>query len=232
MFKKCFFPAVLLFYLLLACKTNHRENRLPPDFIPADCNLLLWVQVAEPTDTIAILVAFERQAGEWKSTDTVTVSIGRNGIAAAADWQSILPLKRTKQEGDGCSPAGLFPLLFAFGYAPVVPTNMEYRTMQEDDICVDDQFSADYNQHVSRVESKNNSHEKMRRQDEQYKLGVWVGYNTDPIVPGNGSCIFLHIWKTNMAPTSGCTAMAEQDMKDLIHWLDKDAHPYLLQTSP
>jgi L,D-peptidoglycan transpeptidase YkuD (ErfK/YbiS/YcfS/YnhG family) len=232
MLQRTLIPAILLWCSFSACNSNSTEDRQPPDYIPPQCTQLLWVQVLHPSDTVGQLVCFERMDAEWHSKDTFRVSIGRNGLAAAEGSQQQLTLKSVKQEGDGCSPAGLFPLLFVFGYAPSIATQMEYRTMQEDDICVDNLFSADYNQHVSALASRNNSHEKMRRKDEQYKLGIWVGYNAEPVVPGNGSCIFLHIWKKENAPTSGCTAMAEEDMMTILQWLDKDAHPYLLQTTP
>jgi len=45
-------------------------------------------------------------------------------------------------------------------------------------------------------------------------------------VKGAGSCIFMHIKKV---PTAGCTVMNEAEMKEIIHWLDVDKHPLLVQ---
>ena len=63
----------------------------------------------------------------------------------------------------------------------------------------------------------------------QYEYGVWVNYNTNPQIPGNGSCIFLHIYKTPTTPTSGCTAMSKENMLKLIHWLNASKNPMLIQ---
>ena len=34
------------------------------------------------------------------------------------------------------------------------------------------------------------------------------------------SAIFLHVWKEPGAPTCGCTAMAREDLLELLRWLD------------
>jgi D-alanyl-D-alanine dipeptidase len=43
---------------------------------------------------------------------------------------------------------------------------------------------------------------------------------------GAGSCIFIHIKKI---PTAGCTVMRENEMKEIIGWLDVESHPLLVQ---
>jgi D-alanyl-D-alanine dipeptidase len=63
----------------------------------------------------------------------------------------------------------------------------------------------------------------------EYDLGVFVGYNSYPVVKGFGSCIFLHIWKDASTPTSGCTAMAREDLERVMAWLDPKKTPYLVQ---
>jgi D-alanyl-D-alanine dipeptidase len=64
---------------------------------------------------------------------------------------------------------------------------------------------------------------------EQYDLGVFVAYNSYPAISGNGSCIFLHIWKTPDTGTSGCTAMARENLEKVVRWLEPEKHPYLVQ---
>jgi L,D-peptidoglycan transpeptidase YkuD (ErfK/YbiS/YcfS/YnhG family) len=63
-----------------------------------------------------------------------------------------------------------------------------------------------------------NSSEKMREIDVYY-LGMVVDYNVSNTVPGNGSCIFLHIWKGMGRGTAGCTAMAEENLEGLVQWV-------------
>jgi len=63
----------------------------------------------------------------------------------------------------------------------------------------------------------------------EYGLGVLVAYNSYPGGKGNRSCIFLHIWKDANTPTSGCTAMAREDLERVVGWLDPKKNPYLVQ---
>ena len=98
--------------------------------------------------------------------------------------------------------------------------------------CVDDTNSTYYNTITDRksVTAPDwKSSEKMLLTDDRYRLGVFVGHNTGPAVPGAGSCIFLHIWKGPEIPTSGCTAMSDGAIESLLGWLDLQAHPILVQ---
>jgi D-alanyl-D-alanine dipeptidase len=63
----------------------------------------------------------------------------------------------------------------------------------------------------------------------QYELGVFVAYNSYPVVKGSGSCIFLHVWKDSSTPTAGCTAMGRIDMERIVSWLEPGLNPYLVQ---
>jgi L,D-peptidoglycan transpeptidase YkuD (ErfK/YbiS/YcfS/YnhG family) len=56
-----------------------------------------------------------------------------------------------------------------------------------------------------------------------------VNYNTNKPVPGNGSCIFIHIWGNDHEGTSGCTAMKEDDLLQILHWIKSSANPLLVQ---
>ena len=56
----------------------------------------------------------------------------------------------------------------------------------------------------------------MWREDGLYDLVVELGYNDDPVVPGKGSAIFLHIARPDYAPTEGCVALAEPDLRRLL----------------
>jgi D-alanyl-D-alanine dipeptidase len=127
----------------------------------------------------------------------------------------------------------VFALTHAFGYAPVdsARTGLPYLFATPDLECVDDVGSAYYNQVVDRrsVESDWNSHEEMRRRDILYRRGVVVGHNQGPASPGDGSCIFLHVWRGPLSTTSGCTAMPESALVDVIRWLDAEAVPVLVQ---
>jgi D-alanyl-D-alanine dipeptidase len=97
--------------------------------------------------------------------------------------------------------------------------------------CVDDPISKFYNRVVDRttVTPDWNSSEHMLYSNGQYRWGLVIDHNTDPVTPGAGSCIFLHIWLGTGEGTVGCTAMAQENVEALLAWLDPAKQPLLLQ---
>ena len=69
------------------------------------------------------------------------------------------------------------------------------------------------------VESCQSSHEKLWRDDQAYDLIVELGYNDDPVVPGRGSAIFMHVAKPGFTPTEGCVAMEKEDLLAVLELL-------------
>jgi D-alanyl-D-alanine dipeptidase len=163
----------------------------------------------------------------------VPVVVGASGLAWGADslGASADPHKR---EGDGKSPAGLFPLESAFGFAPASAMSrlrLPYVPLLAGTECVDDTASTHYNTVVNRERVPRadwTSSEHMRR-IAQYQVGVTVGYNTRPVGRGRGSCIFLHIWDGPGSSTAGCTAFPRSDVEVLLGWLDAKKRPVLVQ---
>jgi len=60
------------------------------------------------------------------------------------------------------------------------------------------------------------SAERMWREDGLYDALVVIGYNTDPVIAGAGSAIFLHIATPDFAPTAGCIAVAKEVLLRLL----------------
>ncbi len=60
------------------------------------------------------------------------------------------------------------------------------------------------------------SHEALWREDGLYDLVVVLGFNDDPVLPGRGSAIFLHIARPDWGSTEGCIALAPEDLRELI----------------
>lgn len=83
----------------------------------------------------------------------------------------------------------------------------------------DDPGDPFYNRPVLRPYSA--SHETLWREDHIYDLIVELGYNDDPVVPGRGSAIFLHVAREDYSPTEGCVACAREDLLALL----RDAQP-------
>lgn len=166
---------------------------------------------------------------------SVPVSLGRAGLAWGRGLHSVAGLAEPlKREGDGRAPAGVFAITALFGHAanPLAGTaRLPYLAATPDLKAIDDPASAFYNRIVDQrsVTPDWSSCEDMLRNDERYALGAVVAHNTEPPVPGAGSCIFLHVWESVGAPTAGCTAMALTDMTALAGWLDAAATPVLVQ---
>lgn len=59
-------------------------------------------------------------------------------------------------------------------------------------------------------------HEQLMREDALYDLIIVLGYNDDPVVPGKGSAIFLHVAQADYAPTQGCVGLALKDLLTLL----------------
>jgi D-alanyl-D-alanine dipeptidase len=181
---------------------------------------------------------FELKNQKWQPlASPIRVVVGRKGLG----WGRGLHVLKTlsdpsKKEGDGKSPAGIFRLSSAFGYA--TPAEMKaiklpYVQCTPSLECVDDPQSIYYNTVLDRAKFKStdwkSSEQMLMKDNDQYRLGIVVDHNQDPLVSNQGSCIFMHIWKAPGNGTSGCTAMTPSDMETLIRWLDPAAKPVLVQ---
>ncbi len=183
----------------------------------------------------AKLYAFEKIEGKWVMQFSFPAVVGKNGLAAG-DRSSRENMEGTtfKKEGDMKAPAGLFFLGPAFGYAKksdITWIQIPYLQATEDLICVDDSNSREYNHLISKSSGGTDwkSHEEMQLPSDEYKWGMFVQYNINPVEAGRGSCIFLHVWDSESEGTAGCTAMEEKNILRLLHWLRSDKSPMLIQ---
>jgi L,D-transpeptidase-like protein len=165
-----------------------------------------------------------------KVFNTIDVNLGSKGLGWGLG-ELILKQKKdepTKKEGDKKAPAGIFKLTSTFGYAKKERFNLNYIYLSKDFICVDDSNSKDYNKITLMPKKRPSSFEQMKRDDNQYKLGVVVLHNKEQIKQA-GSCIFLHVQKSKDASTAGCTSMNIDDMRKINSWLDGNKNPILIQ---
>ena len=163
------------------------------------------------------------------------MTLGRNGLAWGVGEHSSPPPADfpIKREGDGCSPAGIFRIPFAFGIPPSTDASwikLPYTHLTQDIIGIDDPKSQHYNQvlNARAVERDWDSDERMNRHQKVYRWGAFIAHNPDAI-PGGGSCIFLHLWPGPGRSTAGCTAMSEKDLIQTLQWLDPSQNPRLIQ---
>ena len=208
----------LLLTVLTAAPALAFANEIPAELsaLPSDVH---QVVVVEATGKVTARVSgWERNDSGWTPViNPVKAVIGRKGLAP----------KGEKREGDGRTPSGVFALRRAFGYEEKVAAGLAYQRVTERDFWIDAPDSLQYNQWVA-GDVPRASHEVLRRSDGLYKYAIVVEYNTDPVVPGMGSAIFLHVWRGANKPTAGCVAVAETDILRLLQWLDKRQNPVIL----
>ena len=178
------------------------------------------------------LQRYENVNASWKKVGkSIDIKLGRNGLGWGIGLHTTPQnAKIIKKEGDGKAPAGIFSLKQAFGYFPF-KVDYPYEVYKTTDHCVDDVNSKLYNKIVdsTKVDRDYNSKEHMRFPKDYYKYGIVVNHNhidEKGAKSGAGSCIFIHIKKV---PTAGCTVMNEDEMKEIIAWLDEKSNPLLVQ---
>jgi L,D-peptidoglycan transpeptidase YkuD (ErfK/YbiS/YcfS/YnhG family) len=132
-------------------------------------------------------------------------------------------VKRRKKEGDLASPAGQFRLLGGYfrppGTRPTAPWPL--RPIGQADGWCDDPRSPAYNRFL-RLPSAY-SYEKLWRNDGLYDLVIVLDYNLWPQRKRGGSAIFLHCAGPDFAPTAGCIALQQADLRKLLPRLAKHA---------
>ncbi|MGE0232784.1 MAG: L,D-transpeptidase [Flavobacteriaceae bacterium] len=126
-------------------------------------------------------------------------------------------LTQTKREGDGATPVATLPLRALHYrpdrlYRPV--TGLPVRAIRPFDGWCDSPGHPLYNRLVRHPFPA--SAERMWRDDRLYDCVVELGWNDDPVLPGRGSAIFLHICREGFHPTEGCVAVEPPTMARLL----------------
>jgi len=140
-------------------------------------------------------------------------ALGRGGISA------------DKIEGDGCTPAGRFPLrrlIYRPDRVRDIACALPTQAMVPSDGWCDEPGDAAYNRLVTRPYPAR--HETLWREDALYDLLLVIGHNDDPVVPGKGSAVFLHLAQPDYGPTAGCVAFARSDFVTLLGAIDRTTH--------
>lgn len=153
-----------------------------------------------PLSTL-LVIGNQLHAGEH----IFTCAIGKGGF------------KKDKQEGDGATPLGIFPLrecLYRPDRNEAPQTQLLTHAISPNDGWCDDPKSQFYNLPVKTP--FNQSHEQLWREDHVYDIIIPIGYNDSPIITGKGSAIFMHLAKPDYSPTEGCVALALPDMLKLL----------------
>lgn len=126
--------------------------------------------------------------------------------------------RQRKREGDGATPTGIWPLREIYyrpdHRRPAVLHHLDLRRLKPSCGWCDDSDDRRYNRQVHHPYPA--SAERMWRADGLYNLVVVLGYNDRPVIRGRGSAIFLHCARPAYAPTEGCIALSERDLRRLL----------------
>ena len=136
-------------------------------------------------------------------------SIGKSGFS------------KNKKEGDGFTPVGTFYIERIYYRADKISnldTKINKVKIHERDGWCDDPRQKKYNQLIEFP--FNFSAEKLYREDSIYNVVCVLNYNTNPITPGLGSAIFIHVAKDGYKPTEGCVALKQKDLIFLLNRID------------
>lgn len=150
------------------------------------------------------LILYLKEGQDWRPCYCSYAGYGRNG------------LRKNRKEGDGTTPIGAFPLLFAFGIRKNPGTALPYR-----DVTPRSYWKEDGNCWVESDVPVTGEH--LSSYDPQYRYAAAVGFNTDPYIPGLGSAIFLHVKNDQHWETAGCISVTEKNMIRLLSLLHPGA---------
>lgn len=160
-------------------------------------------------DIVVAPIATDRTRGTLRyKTFAFPCALGRSGIL------------RDKHEGDGATPVGRYALkrvLYRGDRLRAPATRLPVAPILQDDGWCDAPEDPNYNRAVKLPYPA--SAENMWRDDGLYDVVVVLGHNDDPVVPGAGSAIFMHVAAPDFTPTAGCVALAREDLLSVLRAL-------------
>lgn len=181
---------------------------------PKGCEQLILVEATEGCNSVVTLL--DMKDGMWSFVATLRGTVGYNGTTTA------------KREGDGCTPEGVYELRRGMYYECDFESAFPMVQYHEHDMWIEDPKSELYNTFLPDAGADIEGDRLWQRRETQYRYIVVVEYNTDPIVRGAGSAIFIHTWRAPGKPTAGCIGLAEGDVKRIVEWLQPACNPHIM----
>lgn len=224
-----FLVVLALFSFLPAC-ANRPPSTIPPNLLTraapnATNQLLLVLGTGQSHFTTAWLMERDSASSPWRSTRGPMPSVvGARGFAPP----------NQKREGDRRTPTGAFTITETFGTEPLPSGRLPYRLLNDRDAWCEDPTSPSYNQWIT-VDERDATTDRLKRDDNLYRITAIIDYNRDPIIPGHGSAIFMHLadpTPPSGAGTLGCVGLNNTDLQAVIAALDPAKRPMILMGRP
>lgn len=154
--------------------------------------------------------------------DPGRASLGPDGVLRLGRqaWRCALGrggIRADKREGDGATPVGLLPLrrlLYRADRVAAPTCRVPVEPLSPEDGWCDDPGDAAYNRRIRLPHPAR--HEVLWREDHLYDLIGVLGWNDAPVERGRGSAIFLHLARPDLAPTEGCIALPESELRAVL----------------
>jgi L,D-peptidoglycan transpeptidase YkuD (ErfK/YbiS/YcfS/YnhG family) len=179
----------------------------------------ITVEASSFRATSATVRLWQRDGACWKAVaGPWTARLGRNGLSAQ------------HREGDGTTPTGTYALdSTVYGLRPDPGVRYPYRRIACGDWWDGDPASPTYNTFrrlgCDERPPFGGGSEALWKATTAYRYLIPIRYNADPVVPGRGSAIFLHV--NGAAATAGCVSLPEAELVQTLRWLRPAARPQI-----
>jgi L,D-peptidoglycan transpeptidase YkuD (ErfK/YbiS/YcfS/YnhG family) len=222
--------ALVLLILLALCSSA--SSTAGPEV--QSCPPTLANQLASTGSATQLVTVVAARRSSTQGSLQLWSKSGECWFPAAGPWPAWLGqrgISENKREGDRTTPAGAFGFVRTmYGLGPNPGVRYRYHRIVCGDWWVEDPRSAFYNQfrHVrcgSRPPFRITS-EDMSRSPTAYRHLAVIDYNSNPIVPGRGSGIFLHVSRGH--PTLGCVSVALPQLLRILRWLRPASAPRIV----
>ncbi|HUC38467.1 MAG TPA: L,D-transpeptidase family protein [Acidimicrobiales bacterium] len=176
-------------------------------------------------ETVATFSVYQLTSAGWQQKfGPWQADIGQDGFAPPG----------AKHEGDGRTPSGSYGFTFFFGdLSEPAGYRFPFRQATASDFWDDDPSSPDYNQWVdesTQGAGAAGANPEPMYDEPAYDYGAVIAYNMDPVTPGAGSAIFLHV--STGGPTAGCVSLPTSELLDVLNWMDPSEQPLIVMGTP
>ncbi|HWD08879.1 MAG TPA: L,D-transpeptidase family protein, partial [Actinomycetota bacterium] len=181
---------------------------------------LITVDDASYASTYATVQLWSRSGTCW--VDAGGPWTGRVGVTGVSDH---------RREGDGSTPTGAYGIgSVIYGIAANPGVAYSYHQLVCGDWWDEDPATPAYNtfQHVACGQAPpfGGGSEALWTETVAYQHFVVVDYNTNPVVPGAGSGVFIH--DDVAGPTAGCVSLPPAELDVLLNWLSPAKSPLVV----
>ncbi|EKO37546.1 MAG: hypothetical protein B193_3776, partial [Solidesulfovibrio magneticus str. Maddingley MBC34] len=211
------------------------SQRPSTGFPVEDARQLVLVTAADAQADKGTLRRYARTGpgAPWvEAGQTVPCRLGRKGLGQGRGLAAALPGGPAKREGDGRTPAGVFSIPAAFGYASAedaarAGVRLPYVAVSDRTSCVTDAGSPLFGKVVGPGERPEGGvrQDRMVRDDGANAWGVVIGHNVGAADPQAGTCIFLNVRPAGGPATGGSVGIPAEAAAALAAWLDPSARP-------